>query len=114
MEKFNLNNYINSHLVEFNTMTGQLKNTLDLVSNELLNLDKVQSQYYIIDRIEDDVIVCEVSDTDKMIEISQNDISQNVKEGDCLIKKGTQFILSEKITDKRKKEILDKFNNLKE
>lgn len=113
MENFNLNNYLNSHLVEFNTLSGKLKNTLDSVSNELLDFEKKQSDYYIIDRLEDNTIVCEIANSKEMVNISKNDVMGNVREGDCLIKKGNQFVVNKEMTSKRRDLIIGKFNNVK-
>lgn len=63
--------------------------------------------YYIVDRIEKDLAVCEESDSGNMIQIQLEKLPENIKEGDALIKKDNEFFIDEELTEKlRRKAIM--------
>lgn len=60
---------------------------------------------YIIDRIENDVVICENQDTKKMEEFPRNMFQNNIKDGDVVIKEKDLFKIDEAETTNRKKKI---------
>lgn len=62
------------------------------------------SEYFIVDRIEDESITVEAPNR-KMIIINKIDVNEIVKEGYVLVKKDNKFILDIKETEDRKRKI---------
>jgi hypothetical protein len=64
------------------------------------------SKYYIIiDRIEDNIAVCEVNE--EILEINVNNIEGVPKEGDVLVKKASIYYVDKDLTNKRKSIVED-------
>ena len=68
---------------------------------------------YIIDRIEDNIAVLEQQDTKEFINISTKYLPQGIKEGMVLSLINNIYTIDIKATEKRKKEILEKFKRLR-
>ena len=66
---------------------------------------------YIIDRIEGNTAVCE-DENGNFIEIDILSLPSNIKEGDCIKFENLKYILDEKYTEERRKNIRNKMNNL--
>lgn len=64
------------------------------------------SEYYIVDRIEKDIVVIE-DINENIININKSKICGKVNEGDCLIKKEEFFFIDIEETEKRKAKISD-------
>ncbi|GAB6168398.1 DUF3006 domain-containing protein [Clostridium carnis] len=64
----------------------------------------MEKQLFIVDRIEGEYIVLEAPNN-KIINIDKKELTDNIKEGDILIKKGNKFILDEVETRIRKERI---------
>lgn len=62
------------------------------------------SEYFIVDRIEDESITVEAPNR-KMIIINKIDVNEIVKEGYVLVKKDNKFIVDIKETEDRKRKI---------
>ncbi len=61
----------------------------------------------IVDRIEENFIVCE-DESQSILELKNNEVIGSVKEGDVLVKgKDGKFFIDEELTIKRRKEIED-------
>lgn len=68
---------------------------------------------YIIDRIEDNIAVLEQQDTKGFINISTKHLPQGIKEGMVLSLINNIYTIDIKATEKREKEILEKFKRLR-
>ena len=66
---------------------------------------------YIVDRIEGDFAICEMSDK-TMAEIQLNLLPENIKEGDIIINENGMFRIDISKTRTRKEFILKKMNSL--
>lgn len=65
----------------------------------------MENEFYIIDRIENDILVCEKYDG-TIVDIGIDKLEGNeAKEGMVLNKKGNKYYFNEAETEKRKKEI---------
>lgn len=60
-------------------------NISDFISEVTERLEKMEEEL-VIDRFEEDIAICEDRKTGKIIEISREDIEENVKEGDVIKK----------------------------
>ena len=70
---------------------------------------------YIIDRIEGNIAICESYTEDGnilVVEIEKSKLPKNAKEGDCILKKDTKYIIDIKTTNERKQNIEQKFKSL--
>ena len=67
----------------------------------------------IIDRIEDDIAVCEMVDDKKMVEIKLDELPENVKEGSILKFKNGRYELDLQTERKRRMEMQEYFNRLR-
>lgn len=67
---------------------------------------------YIIDRIENDIVICENQKTKKMESFPKNMFQENIKDGDVVIKDGNFFKVDEQETLDRKKHIEDLMKKL--
>ena len=68
---------------------------------------------YIVDRIEEDMIVLEEEETKKTIDIKKEEIGFEVNTGDLIEFDGKKYILNSEETASRKKRIKNKFELLK-
>lgn len=66
---------------------------------------------YIIDRIEGNIAICE-NENGNFLEIDILSLPDNIKEGDCVKFENLKYILDEKYTEERRKNIRKKMNNL--
>lgn len=67
---------------------------------------------YIIDRIENDLVICENQETKKMEEFSKSMFQEDIKDGDVVIKEGNSFKIDKEETASRKKHIEDLMKKL--
>ena len=68
---------------------------------------------YIVDRIEEDIIVLEDEETKDMINVKKDEIGIEVKDGDMLDFEDGKYTLNSEETASRKKRIKNKFELLK-
>lgn len=68
---------------------------------------------YIIDRIEDNIAILEQQDTKEFINISTSFLPKGIKEGMILSIINNTYTIDIKATEKRKKEVLEKFKKLR-
>lgn len=69
-------------------------------------IEKIQDgQKFYVDRVEDNIIVCEDTKNSNIYNINKNDIPFKVKENDTIEYNNSKFILNKKETVKRKKYI---------
>lgn len=68
-------------------------------------------ELFIVDRIESEYVILETYEGE-MIDERKEKIKGNVKDGDCLIRKGNYFIIDEKATEKRKKDIEERIKGM--
>lgn len=68
---------------------------------------------YIIDRIEDNIAILEQQDTKEFINISTNILPNGIKEGMILSIINNTYTIDIKATEKREKEVLEKFKRLR-
>ncbi|GKU32617.1 DUF3006 domain-containing protein [Clostridium folliculivorans] len=66
---------------------------------------KLSKAYIIIDRIEDNIAVCEVNE--ESFKINVNNIEGVPKEGDVLVKKDSIYYIDRDLTNKRKSIVED-------
>lgn len=66
---------------------------------------------WIVDRIEENIVVCESEDKE-MKSFLIHDFSEEVKEGDVVMQENGKMKVQHKETEKRKKEMQEKFRNL--
>ncbi len=67
---------------------------------------------YIIDRIENDLVICENQETKKMEEFPKSMFQEDIKDGDIVIREGDLFKIDEEETASRKKHIEELMNKL--
>ena len=65
----------------------------------------------IVDRIEENIAVCENEKGD-MQSISLSQLPAGVKEGDCLVRKEDGYLIDRQLTQRLRQEILDLQNSL--
>lgn len=68
--------------------------------------------YYIIDRIEENVVVCENMETQKIENIEKKKLPSNIKQGLVIKFENGVYSIDEEETEKRKKTIHEKVKNL--
>lgn len=68
--------------------------------------------YYVIDQIENGIVVCQNLSNDKYYNISIEHFPENIKEGDVLFYKDGQYYIDLNKTQERKEVIKNKFNSL--
>ena len=68
---------------------------------------------YIVDRIEDNIVVLENQDTKEIINIDISLLPRRIKEGNILIYKNNSYYIDKEAEIKRRKEILEKFKKLR-
>ncbi len=67
---------------------------------------------YIIDRFEGKFAVCEKADSEDIVNIEINLISDNVREGDVITFKSGYYVFDEEKTNNRKNAVKRKFDTL--
>ncbi len=67
---------------------------------------------YIVDRIEENIVICENQETKKMEEFEKMNFSEEIKDGDVVILENNKFKIDKKETEKRKEEINDLMKKL--
>ena len=60
---------------------------------------------YIIDRIENDIVICENQESKAMENFPKNLFPSEIKDGDVVIKENDKFIIDETETKEKKKTI---------
>lgn len=60
---------------------------------------------YIIDRIEENIVICENQETKKMEQFNKEQFPNNIKEGDIVYLEENKFKVNLNETDKKKKKI---------
>ena len=68
---------------------------------------------YIVDRIEENIVIVEKYPTKEMIEIDKKILSDNIHEGSIIIYDNNRYYLDTDDELKRRQEILEKFMKLK-
>lgn len=68
----------------------------------------------IIDRIEEDLAVCENPETKEMMEIPVKDLPKDIKEGSVLVFENNEYHLDLDEEAARRKIIREKFNKLRQ
>jgi len=68
--------------------------------------------YYIIDRFEGNIAVCEESTTRKMVNIHISRIKDCAKEGDFIIYQDGEYIIDYERTKKEREEISNQYSDL--
>lgn len=66
---------------------------------------------YVIDRIEENIAICE-DENGQIVELSLEKLPLNVKEGSIIIEENSTYIIDEKATENKRKEIKKRMNNL--
>ncbi|MEE3342811.1 MAG: DUF3006 domain-containing protein [Bacilli bacterium] len=68
---------------------------------------------YIVDRIEDDLVILEKYPSKEIIKIDKNILSSNIHEGSIIIYDGDKYYIDVDDEIKRRREILEKFMRLR-
>lgn len=68
---------------------------------------------YAVDRVEENIAVCQNLDTNEIIEIDLKLLPKRIKDGTILIYEDNKYKIDKKEEEKRKLAILEKFNRLK-
>ena len=68
---------------------------------------------YVVDRIEEDIVVLENLDTKEKININLKELDFKVREGNILSKEDNKYILDLNTEKQRKEKLRNKFNKLK-
>lgn len=66
---------------------------------------------YVIDRIEGNIAICE-DENGKMVELDIAKLPLDIKEGSIIIEENSRYIIDEKVTEEKKKEVKKRMNNL--
>lgn len=69
---------------------------------------------YVIDRIEDNIVICQNLESKEMVEIEKNLLPQNIKDGTMLLFENNEYKLDLKEEELRRKRISERFNRLKQ
>ncbi|MCI8700184.1 MAG: DUF3006 domain-containing protein [Clostridia bacterium] len=67
---------------------------------------------YIIDRIENDIAICQNPESKEVIEVDIEELSQEAKEGSVIILEDGKYIIDKKEEMKIRKRIEDKMNKI--
>ena len=67
---------------------------------------------YVVDRIENNIVVCEERKTRKMVNIKKEILPKEVKEGDIIKFENGLYSIDYEETKKEKERIANKFNNI--
>lgn len=68
---------------------------------------------YAIDRIEENIAVCQNLETKEMIEITIDKLPKNIKDGTVLLFKDNEYKIDSQEEELRRKSIQERFNRLK-
>ena len=68
---------------------------------------------YAVDRVEENIAVCQNLDTNEIIEIDLKLLPKRIKDGTILIYEDNKYKIDKKEEEKRRLAILEKFNRLK-
>ena len=68
---------------------------------------------YIVDRIEDNIVILEKYPTKEIIKIDKNILSNNIHEGSIIIYDGDKYYMDIDDEIRRRQEILEKFMRLR-
>lgn len=68
---------------------------------------------FIIDRIEDNIAICENLETKELIEININELPKNIKDGNIIILENNIYKLDVTEEQLRRRRLREKFNKLK-
>lgn len=68
---------------------------------------------YSIDRIENDIVILENIDNNDILEININDLPKGIKEGHILVKENDTFVIDAEEENKRKNDLINRFQRLK-
>ena len=69
---------------------------------------------YVIDRIEDNIVVCQNLETKEMVEIEKKLLPQNIKDGNVLLFENNEYKLDLAEEEIRRQRIRERFNRLKQ
>ena len=69
---------------------------------------------YVIDRIEDNIVVCQNLETKEMVEIENKLLPQNIKDGNVLLFENNEYKLDLDEEEIRRQRIRERFNRLKQ
>lgn len=69
---------------------------------------------YVIDRIEDNIVVCENLETKEMIELDKSLLPEKIKDGNILIFENNEYKLDLNEEELRRQRIRERFNRLKQ
>ena len=69
---------------------------------------------YIIDRVEDNIVVCENLETKEMIELDKSLLPKNIKDGNVLLFENNEYKLDLNEEELRRQRIRERFNRLKQ
>lgn len=69
---------------------------------------------YVIDRIEDNIVVCENLETKEMIELDKSLLPEKIKDGNILIFENNEYKLDLNEEELRRQRIRERFNCLKQ
>ena len=69
---------------------------------------------YIIDRVEDNIVVCENLETKEMIELDKSLLPKNIKDGNVLLFENNKYKLDLNEEELRRQRIRERFNRLKQ
>lgn len=80
--------------------------------NEIIERLEKMEQELVIDRFEGNIAICEDRKTKQKIEISKQDLSEEIKEGDIIKKEKGKYIKANKLQEETEKRIQEKMNKL--
>ena len=69
---------------------------------------------YVIDRIEDNIVVCQNLETKEMVEIEKKLLPQNIRDGNVLLFENNEYKLDLAEEEIRRQRIRERFNRLKQ
>lgn len=95
----------NNHRELANKLIEELKKGLEIMENS----DNIE---YTIDRIEEDIAVCENRQTKEIINIKVGELPEDIREGTILIYKDGKYILNHEKEQEIEKRIKEKMDNL--
>ena len=100
----NLNNNSNNNSNIISNFSSELSTFLET---------NIEGATFTIDKIENDVAVCENRENKKIINIHISKLPEDIKENDIIKYTNGQYILEEIETNSTKENIKDKFNKLR-
>ena len=68
---------------------------------------------YVIDRIEDNIVICQNLETKEMVELEKKILPQNIKDGNVLLFDNNEYKLDLNEEELRRQRIRERFNRLK-